>query len=253
MKNVYLLFVFIVLYACSNDDLNTLQEGSSFSDTELSTRSIDNMENYYFNFYASSNPILEYDFEGEYLTKPSCPVLSYFITDEQVIDLAPEIISKPDWLSIECRHVYYKIFEVIPTVDENTSGTERSSTIVLRQPESNKTLSIPVTQRSNVNIVTLNVTTVFKNRYKFTATTSYPIKGNNLTVDIPFVVYNDGGEMNEMARIVFDKGDTTAYTIKDYGPSPLVYYHGDLKGFRLSEGVIYPQDGDYNYAFDRYW
>ena len=38
----------------------------------------------------------------------------------------------------------------------------------------------------------------------------------------------------------------------DYNGSPLVFYHGDIKGYKLYEGTI-SGDGIYNYSFYRYW
>lgn len=254
MKNLYFLFILIILCSCNNDELNSVLKDENVVNNKLVTRAADSTANYYFDFADSSISNLKYDFQGEILFGPSeCYISSYVDIGEQTTDLAPEVVDKPSWVSLDCRHVYYKIFVVIPTVNENTSNIERTGTIVLRQPGSNKTLSIPLTQGISNNIITINVATIFKNRYQFTATASYPIKGNNLTVDIPFVVYNDGGEMNETARIVFNKGDITSYSIMDYNPAPLVYYHGDLKGYRLSTGKIYSQSDDYNYSFNRYW
>lgn len=34
----------------------------------------------------------------------------------------------------------------------------------------------------------------------------------------------------------------------DYNGSPLVFYHGDIKGYKLYEGTI-SGDGIYNYSF----
>jgi len=113
-------------------------------------------------------------------------------------------------------------------------------------------LSIPLLQRIRTNTITINVTTPYANHYIFKATTTYPVK-EEVDIRIPYEVYNDGGEMkNQFARIIIPKDQTVGTFIMDYNGSPLVSYHGNLKGYRLYEGTIQAND-IYDYGFRRYW
>lgn len=244
MKNIRLFFVLIVLCGCSADG-----DFCDNMDQNVVTRSNDGATNYCFDFYHSPSTT-SYDYTGG--TK-EFTIHSYMETDGVVTDLEPEIISKPDWVdSIECRHVYYKIYVLFVRASENNTNSERRGTLIIGQPNSSKRLSIPLSQEYRTNLVNVYVTAVYDNRYEFRAITTYPVK-EAVTISVPFDVYNDNGEMkNELAQIIVEKNKTVGTTIKDYNGCPLVYYYGNLKGYRLYEGRIWAND-IYNYSFNRYW
>ena len=74
----------------------------------------------------------------------------------------------------------------------------------------------------------------------------------DISCRIPYEAYNDGGKYESSASITIPKGETKGTYEMDYNGSPLVFYHGDIKGYKLYEGTI-SGDGIYNYSFYRYW
>ena len=137
-------------------------------------------------------------------------------------------------------------------VETNETPTfERTGIIELRQPESNRRLSIEIKQIGSVNLIRVSVKETYKNRYLFTATSTYPVKGE-VRVRVPFEVYNDGGKLDHGALMVIPKGEQTGTYLMDFNASPLVCTHGDIKGYNLFEGMI-TGDDVYTYSFYRYW
>lgn len=162
------------------------------------------------------------------------------------------MVSKPTWVNrIDFLNPYYKIYEVFISVDANTSVEKRVGSIILKQPESNKTLNIGITQNGINNYIIVSVKELYSNHPLFTATTTYPVE-KEINCRIPYEAYNDGGKYDGNASITIPKGETKGTYEMDYNGSPLVYYHGDIKGYKLYEGII-TGDDIYNYSFVRYW
>lgn len=137
------------------------------------------------------------------------------------------------------------------SVDANTSAEKRVGDIVLKQPGSNKTLTVGITQNGIDNHIMISMKELYSNHPIFTATTTYPVK-KDISCRIPYEAYNDGGKYESSASITIPKGETKGTYEMDYNGSPLVFYHGDIKGYKLYEGTI-SGDGIYNYSFYRYW
>lgn len=244
MKYVFFIFSIILWSSCNNDILENID-----NDKDIVTRT-SSLDNYYFGT-SSNTPLADIVVNNKGVSHQDYyTILSYQQVGATFTDIEPQILSTPSWISIECRHVYYKIYVIFITVEVNTSN-ERTGLVQLVQPGSNKTLSIRITQSGTNNNVTIGVNSPCKNQYEFVATTNYPVE-DNIRIQVPFIVYNDNGEMSQNAIISIVKGQKTGSYVMDYSGSPLVYYHGDLKGYRLYEGQI-SGDSTYVYSFTRYW
>lgn len=121
----------------------------------------------------------------------------------------------------------------------------------MKQPGSNKTLTVGITQNGTDNRIEISVKELYSNHPVFTATTTYPVE-KDISCRIPYEAYNDGGKYDGNVSITIPKGETKGTYEMDYNGSPLVYYHGDIKGYKLYEGII-TGDDIYNYSFVRYW
>lgn len=244
MKKIFFILSLILWCSCSNDMQETIE-----SNKELMTRTTSS-DGYYFAPF-SDIPLADIVVNNKGVShRDYYTILSYQEAGATFTDVEPQILNAPSWVSIECRHVYYKIYVIFITVEENTSN-ERTGFIELIQPGSNKTLSVRITQNGINNYITVGVNRPYKNQYEFVATANYPVE-EDIKVQVPYTVYNDGGEMSHNAMISIAKGERTGSYVIDYNASPLVYYHGDLKGYRLYEGQI-SGDNIYTYSFIRYW
>lgn len=101
------------------------------------------------------------------------------------------------------------------------------------------------------NRIAISVKELYSNHPVFTATTTYPVK-KDISCRIPYEAYNDGGKYDGNASITIPKGETKGTYEMDYNGSPLVDYHGDIKGYKLYEGTT-TGDDIYTYSFVRYW
>lgn len=241
MKKVLFILSLIIGYSCSSE-IPFDKDGAENAVTRSTNDSI-----YYFpsNSDEANKIVLELGKKSGSLS-----IQSYKEFNGIVTDLEPEILSKPDWIELEVRHVYYKFYAIMIETNE-TPTFERTGIIELRQPESNRRLSIEIKQIGSVNSVRVSVEQTYNNRYLFTATSTYPVKGE-VRVRVPFEVYNDGGKLDHGALMVIPKGGQTGTYLMDFNASPLVCYHGDLKGYNLFEGSI-TGDDVYTYEFYRYW
>lgn len=240
MKNILFVFILFVLYSCTNESLISIDESPK-------TRSINDISTYYF---SSSNKEQTFDYQGGFVS--SNPILtSYMVNDIGTnIDILPQVKSKPSWVNgISVFNIYEKTYIVYIALAENTSSTERVGTIILSQPESNKTLSFQLIQESKNNVVTVNVSTLDKNLFEFKASTQYPVKGDYLLVKVPYEVYNDGDKMGGNVYINIPKGSKSNTVTLGFISSPIVNNYGDLKGCRLLSPVtLSPEnDGFYDY------
>ncbi|WP_291528796.1 hypothetical protein [Bacteroides sp. UBA939] len=246
MKICYSLLALFFLCSCESGFLS-MEEESSLSSVELQNLSLDNSY-----FYTNSNNMVV-DYQGTATEIPT--ITSYLEENGANRDLLPIVTSKPAWVSnIEVRNVYYKYYIVIATAEINTSLSERMGTVVLTQSETNKTLSLQVKQESGTNIITLSVSTVATNRYEFTISTRYPVYGGNVVgsvgVNVLHEVYNDYATYQSTMGMRISNGSTSDSFVKDYNGSPIVAYHGDLKGCRFLPPITpYPlNDGFYDYV-----
>lgn len=181
-------------------------------------------------------------------------IVSFHRGDNNSIEpIIPQVLTKPVWIdSIAHKTTMYNgMFAVYVYMQNNISSKERSGDIVWQQPESNKILSIKIVQEAGNNHIMIAVREFSKNHPVFTATTTYPVK-KDITCRIPYEAYNDGGKYDGNVSITIPKGETKGTYEMDYNGSPLVYYHGDIKGYKLYEGTI-TGDDIYNYSFVRYW
>lgn len=244
-----LLFIFLpvlLLYGCSSEMLfDTDEVGTS------TTRGTTSDKIYYFGS-SDSAEVEDFVFLPKGTTSPPGRTLSSYVDFNGVRTmLKPEIVSKPSWVNYIICSQYYDMYVLMVAVEDNTSS-QRSGNIVLKQPESNKTFSIGITQNGINNYTTIKVNKTYKNQYEFTATTTYPVEGE-IRIRVPLIVYNDGGELAHGAVIVIAKGEKTGSYLMDWNASPLVAYHGDIKGYRLYEGEFWKEDNVYTYTFVRYW
>lgn len=248
MKKILFILLAALLYSCSNEMLLD----ADMTDASATTRAAASDSTYYFEGYFSSElqDIVSLPIKTDSIRRT---IVSYKETNLGVTDITPEIFSKPSWVNkVIFYNAYYKIFEVFICVDANTSTEKREGRLVLKQPESNKTISIGITQNGINNYIRIRVNETSKNQYEFIATTDYPVKGD-VWITMPVVVYNDGGELTHQIMIDIAKGESTGSSVMDWNASPLVYYHGDIKGYRLYEGRFGGEDDVYTYSFVRYW
>lgn len=248
MKHILFILSIIFCCSCSNEMM---------VDTEVeniaSTRTASSDE-YRFEIYGGAlAPFYQYDCKGN-LEKVTPAVTSYYADNSGNTEpIVPIIFNKPLWVdSIECKATMFSgMFAVNIYMQNNTSSEERRGELVLKQPKSDKTLSLPLLQESSSNKINIRVNKTFKNQYEFIATANYPVK-KEVRVYLPLVVYNDGGELSYSATMLIPKGETTGTQLMNWNASPLVAYHGDITGYRLYEGTI---NGDdiYTYTFVRYW
>lgn len=246
MKNILFVLSLILWCSCNND----MVFDTDIVDASATTRAVVSDSTYYLGSSVSTN-VEDFVFSPKDDPKPlSRTLLSYVEVNGVKTLLQPEIVSKPTWL-IYCVCFQYDDFYVLSVVVEDNTSSSRNGHIVLKQPGSNKTLSIGISQNGINNNVSIGVNMPYKNRYEFTATTNYPVK-EEVRCYIPYEVYNNGGKMDSSAVIVIAEGQTTGSYLMDYNGSPLVVYHGDLKGYRLYEGSL-TGDDIYTYSFVRYW
>lgn len=246
MKKIIFLLALIGLYGCNNDDcFSPVSE-------DVMTRS-SNSDPYCFEPYRTGNT-WSFDYQQVAFYDVGFNVSSYTELNGTATDLLPEVISKPDWVDdIMLRHIYFKISLMLIAVGENTMPSERTGTIVLRQPESGKILSIQVTQEGHANEVTVKINTITPNRFEFVLSSKYPVKGN-ISVSIPYIVYNTVSEMEGEAYMQLTNGTSTKSWLMDYSGAPIVCYYGDLTGYRLSPGTLYSSNGSfYDYVLLPYW
>ena len=250
MKTIkYSLFVLLatLLYSCSNEMLFD----TDMTDTSTTTRAVTSDSIYYFGS-SDATMVDDFVFHPKDDPKPLSRTLCSYVEFNGVkILLQPEIVSKPSWVSYIICFQYYDIY-VLSVIAEDNTSSERSGNIVLKQPGSNKTLSIGITQYGINNHIRIQVNKTYHNHYEFIATTDYPVKAD-IWAKIPVVVYNDGSELTEQIIIDIAKGERTGSSEADWNPSPLVQEHGDIKGYRLYEGRIGGYDDVYTYSFIRYW
>lgn len=250
MKKLLLIFLpILLLYGCSSEMLFDTDR----LDISTTTRGVALDSSYYFKGYTSTGEVEDIvclPFKTDSINRT---MVSYKETNFAVTDLLPEVQSKPEWVNkVIFYHAYYKIYEIFICVDANTSAEKRVGKLVLKQPESNKTFSIGITQNGINNYTTIKVNKTYKNQYEFTATTTYPVEGE-IRIRVPLIVYNDGGELAHDAVIVIAKGEKTGSYLMDWNASPLVAHHGDIKGYRLYEGEFWGENNVYTYRFVRYW
>lgn len=249
MKKILFILLAALLYSCSNEMLLD----ADVTDVSVTTRIAVSDSTYYFKGYNSTGEIQDIVSLPIKTDSIRRTIVSYKETNLGVTDITPEVLSKPSWVNkVIFYHAYYKIFEVFICVDANTSPEKREGRLVLKQPESNKIRSIGITQHGINNYIHIRVNKTYKNRYEFIATTDYPVKGD-VWIIMPVVVYNDDGELTHQIMIDIAKGERTGSSVMDWNGSPLVYYHGDIKGYRLSEGRFGGDDDVYTYSFIRYW
>ena len=245
-KILFFILSVVLLNSCSNEMLFD----TDMVDAPVTTRASTSDKVYYFGA-SDSDMVKDFVFSPKDDPKPLNRTLrSYVESDGVRTFLQPEIMSKPSWVNYCICSQYNDIYVLMVVVDDNTSS-ERSGNIVLKQPESNKILSIGISQNGVNNYISIGVNKPYKNRYEFTATTTYPVK-EEIWARVPLVVYNDSGEMTHNALIVIAKGQTSGSYLMDWNGSPLVVYNGDLKGYRLYEGT-FSGDNIYTYSFVRYW
>lgn len=247
MKKLSALFMIgIILCSCESrvfDEVNYEAINPHTRATDIS---------YTFRGANFSGPVtFEFNYAGENLERQNCAIFSYMTSDNVKTKITPEVTYVPSWcnvslLSEQPEHFVYKI-ELTPN-----TGADRSDYICFKQPESNQTLLVNVFQYERYNRVTITMKEVYPNHLLFTATATYPVKGEVLC-HIPYEVYNDGGKMNSSVTIDIAKGQTTGTYIMDYNSSPLVNNYGDIKGYRLYEGEFWKEDNVYTYTFVRYW
>ena len=245
MKNILFILSLIIWSSCSNEILFDIDKVG-----DIVTRAANSDSTYCFG--ASDSDVVE-DFvispkdDSQPLSRTLC---SYVEVNGTKTLLQPEIVSGPSWLDYLICFQYYDIYVLSVVAQDNTSSL-RSGKIVLKQPGSNKTLTVGITQNGIDNRIMISMKELYSNHPIFTATTTYPVK-KDISCRIPYEAYNDGGKYESSASITIPKGETKGTYEMDYNGSPLVFYHGDIKGYKLYEGTI-SGDGIYNYSFYRYW
>jgi hypothetical protein len=246
MKNILFILSLVIWCSCSSEipfDTNRAEDMTV-------TRTTNSDSVYYFEGYFSQlQPIVTLPYKKDSIRQT---IVSYRQVGATAADIVPEVVSKPTWVNrIDFLNPYYKIYEVFISVDANTSVEKRVGSIILKQPESNKTLNIGITQNGINNYIIVSVKELYSNHPLFTATTTYPVE-KEINCRIPYEAYNDGGKYDGNASITIPKGETKGTYEMDYNGSPLVYYHGDIKAYKLYEGTI-TGDDIYTYSFARYW
>lgn len=247
MKNILFILSLIIWCSCSNEiPFDTDETGQLTATRAAATDSI-----YYLGSFNSSI-VEDFVIIPKDDIKPLNRALgSYVEVDGVKTMLQPEIVSKPSWL-IYCGCFQYNDMYILSVVaEDNTSSSGRSGNIVLKQPISNQTLSVRVTQNGVENRIYVSFKELYSNHPFFTVTTIYPVK-KDISCRIPYEAYNDGGKYDGNALITIPTGETRGTYEMDYNGSPLVYYHGDIKGYKLYEGTT-TGDDIYTYSFARYW
>ena len=249
MKNILFISSLFIWCGCSSEILFDMDRSENIFTTRTT-----NLDEYSFGIYGGSwAPYYQYDCKGN-VGKIGPAIISYSRVNDSNLELIiPEVLTKPVWVdSISYRNTEYNgMFAVRMHMQNNISSKERSGEIVWQQPGSNKTLSIKIVQEAGINHIMISMKELYSNHPIFTATTTYPVK-KDISCRIPYEAYNDGGKYESSASITIPKGETKGTYEMDYNGSPLVFYHGDIKGYKLYEGTI-SGDGIYNYSFYRYW
>ena len=181
---------------------------------------------------------------------PPLPAISsYKKISEQTIPIIPEIISKPEWINeITYKETAYEgMYSCHISLAVNSSTEEKRGLIILQQPESDKKLSLNVTQRSSYNKVSVQVEKVAKNRFAIRASTTYTVE-SLVKINIHITGYNKGGELRQTGQIEILEGEKQGDSIIDFNSTPLVYYYGDLERYKIEKGFISENDL-YQYSY----
>ncbi|WP_294616259.1 hypothetical protein [uncultured Bacteroides sp.] len=249
MKNILFILSLVIGCGCSNE----IPFDTNRAEDMVATR-VANLDEYSFEIYGGAlSAYYQYDCKGN-LEKVMPAMVSFHRGDNNSIEpIIPQVLTKPVWIdSIAHKATMYNgMFAVYVYMQNNISSKERSGDIVWQQPESNKILSIKIVQEAGNNHIMIAVRESYKNHPVFTATTTYPVK-KDISCRIPYEAYNDGGKYDSNASITIPKGETKGTYEMDYNGSPLVDYHGDIKGYKLYEGTT-TGDDIYTYSFVRYW
>lgn len=246
MKNILFILSLVIWCGCSNEisfDTNRAED--------MTVTRTTNSDSVYYWGSSDSDIVEDFVFSPKGDPKPLNRTLcSYVEVNGTKTLLQPEIVSGPSWLDYLICFQYYDIYVLSVVAQDNTSSP-RSGKIVLKQPGSNKTLTVGITQNGTDNRIEISVKELYSNHSVFTATTTYPVK-KDISCRIPYEAYNDGGKYDGNASITIPKGETKGTYEMDYNGSPLVDYHGDIKGYKLYEGTT-TGDDIYTYSFVRYW
>ena len=143
MKNILFILSLVIWCGCSNEipfDTNRAEDMTV-------TRTTNSDSVYYFEGYFSQlQPVVTLPYKKDSIRQT---IVSYRQVGTTVADIVPEVVSKPTWVNrIDFLNPYYKIYEVFISVDANTSVEKRVGSIILKQPESNKTLNNCFSERT---------------------------------------------------------------------------------------------------------
>ena len=186
MKNILFILSLIIWCSCSNEILFDIDKVG-----DIVSRASNSDSTYCFG--ASDSDVVE-DFvispkdDSQPLSRTLC---SYVEVNGTKTLLQPEIVSGPSWLDYLICFQYYDIYVLSVVAQDNTSSL-RSGKIVLKQPGSNKTLTVGITQNGIDNRIMISMKELYSNHPIFTATTTYPVK-KDISCRIPYEAYNDGG------------------------------------------------------------
>lgn len=206
MKKIFYFLCIICLCACSNDIPKEVCESTPM------TRSVLSDTIYHFNYYndqSIENIVFTYNGAAYLITQTSFYVSTFATIGSASIEKNMEIAQAPSWTNISYERASYATYAVRIAVDENTGG-ERRGTIVMRQPDSNKTLSLDVIQYGRENAVSIVAKPLSDKCYEMTLSTQYPMLASSTVFRVQYSAFINGKITEEYAFFTLMKGESKA-------------------------------------------
>lgn len=171
-------------------------------------------------------------------------VASYAYIGMNYIEKDLEVASVPTWVTVDIERKSFATFGLSVNVDELISG-QRSGTVVLRQLDSNKTLSFAVTQYGYENTISIIAEAVpGQKAYNLRLVASYPMIAGANVFRLRYMIVKNGMTSEEYALFTLLPGEKETSTMIN-GNGYSSYYLTRLVDVEAHSGDYY----HYNYSF----
>lgn len=229
MKNILFILSLILWSSCSNEILETIENNK-----EVMTRTTSS-ETYYFGT-SSNMPLADIVVNSDGVSNQDYyTILSYQEVGNTVTDINPQILNAPSWVSVECRHVYYKTYVIFITVEANTSN-ERVGFVSLVQPGSNDRLTFGVAQESYYNNAYITAKKISLGCYQINVTTQYPVKSGT-TFFVYYSTFNGKDAGAAFTALTIMPGESSASATIDHSKDEM---YGNHFAITMTDAKCYP-------------
>ena len=160
MKNILFILSLIIWCSCSNEILFDIDKVG-----DIVTRAANSDSTYCFWGFRFGGIVEDFVIGPKDDSQPlSRTLCSYVEVNGTKTLLQPEIVSDPSWLDYLICFQYYDIYVLSVVAQDNTSSL-RSGKIVLKQPGSNKTLTVGITQNGIDNRIMISMKELYSNHF----------------------------------------------------------------------------------------